>query len=66
MKTMEIKVNEIEKSSKFISGEFEKKQSLKSADEDLKKLNKKCKDFPTKIETLETKNKSLEKKNKRS
>lgn len=63
MKTMEIKVNEAEKSSTFISDEFEKtKQSLKSADEDLKKLNKKCKDFQTKIETLETKNKSLEEK----
>ena len=42
-----IKVNEVEKSSTFISGEFEKtKQSLKSADEDLKKLNKKMQRFP--------------------
>ena len=43
MNTMEAKVNECEKSSTIISGEFEKKNKdqLKSANEDVKRLNSK-------------------------
>lgn len=58
MKTMETKVTDVENSSTFINGEFEKtKSSLKSASDDVKKLNEKCKNFEIVIKVLEEKNK---------
>lgn len=58
---MESKVIEVEKTNKFISDEFDKtKQKLKSASDDVKRLNDKCKIFETVVQKLETQNKNLE------
>ena len=60
---MSTNVTGIEKSNDFISKECEDtKEKLKSADEDLIRLNKKCKDFEDKVKTLETQNQTIESK----
>ena len=56
MKTMDSKVIEVEKSNKFISDELDKtKQKLKSASDDVKRLNDKCKNFEAVVEKLKLK-----------
>ena len=53
---MESKVEECEKSGQLVSNKFEKtKKELKSANDDLKRLNGKCKDFEKAVNTMETK-----------
>ena len=54
-------VTDVEKSNDFLSKEYEdKKQKLKSANDDIKRLNTKFKDF--KVKPLETQNQALENK----
>ena len=53
---MDSKVIEVEKSNKFISDELDKtKQKLKSASDDVKRLNDKCKNFEAVVEKLKLK-----------
>lgn len=63
VKTIDNRVGECEASNKFVSDQFEEqKTKLRTADEELKRINKKCKDFEGLVKQLETKNATLEEK----
>ena len=56
IKSMDSRVQDVEKSSSFVSGQFgDQKKKLKAADNELKSLNKKCHDFEGIVKKLEEK-----------
>ena len=63
MKSMDTRVQDVDKSSSFVSGQFEdQKAKLKAANNELKSLSKKCHDFEGIVKKMEDKNATLEEK----
>lgn len=60
---MDNKIQDIEKSNQYISLEFDSTKShIKSAEDDLKRLNKQCKEMKSTIENLKEQNQNIENK----